>query len=43
MEKYGEALAMGQKDLLSLLAGQFSSVCDAMKSHADTNEIFIYK
>ena len=32
--KYGEALAMRQKDLPSLLAGQFSNICDTMKSHA---------
>ena len=37
MEKYGEALAMRQKNSLSLLAGQYSSMCDAMKTHADTN------
>ena len=37
MEKYGEVLAMRQKNSSSLLAGQFSSMCDAMKTHADTN------
>ena len=36
-EKYGETLAIRQKNSPSLLAGQFSSMCDAMKTHADTN------
>ena len=37
MEKYGEVLAIRQKNSPSLLAGQFSSMCDAIKTHADTN------
>ena len=38
----GESWATRQKDLPSLLAGQFSSVCDAMMSHADANHSFVY-
>ena len=35
----GEFWETRQKDLPSLLAGQFSSVCDAMMSHADANYV----
>ena len=38
----GESWATRQKDLPSLLAGQFSSVCDAMMSHADAKYSFIW-